>query len=231
MTTATELSGILRERQAMVKSVLPYDLRRMKPAVFDFTEANTDLTRIDLNDTAEFSEMLFEKIDASGAPVGIGRFDEDRVLYRHSPLFDGRLERRSVHLGIDLFVEAGTVVSAPLSARVHSFADNATLGNYGPTVILEHKIDGVVFFSLYGHLGGGSLHDLQLRQRIDAGEQFATIGDLHENGGWPPHLHFQLMTDMLGNTGDFPGVAAPSERDRFLRICPDPNLVLGIPGL
>ncbi|HMB89916.1 MAG TPA: aminotransferase class III-fold pyridoxal phosphate-dependent enzyme, partial [Rhodothermales bacterium] len=40
---------------------------------------------------------------------------------------------------------------------------------------------------------------------------------------------FQVITDMLGRKGDFPGVAPPSEREVWLGICPDPNLLVGIP--
>ncbi len=63
------------------------------------------------------------------------------------------------------------------------------------------------------------------------GEAFAEVGEHHENGGWPPHLHFQIVGDIGSFKGDFPGVAAPFERERFLELCPDPNLILGIPGL
>ncbi|WP_238593699.1 hypothetical protein, partial [Endozoicomonas atrinae] len=51
------------------------------------------------------------------------------------------------------------------------------------------------------------------------------------NGHWPPHLHFQVISDLLDQKGDFIGVAPKSERDYYLSICPDPNLILGIPSL
>lgn len=199
--------------------------------VFDFTAANTELTRLDINDAAGFTQFLFARIVEADTPVGIGRYDEDRVLYRHSPLFDGQTERRSVHLGIDLFVVEGTEIRSPLPAKVHSLANNAGLGDYGPTVILEHELDGNPFFTLYGHLSRSSLDDLEEGRPLAAGGTVGAVGDLHENGGWPPHLHFQIISDLLGRAGDFPGVAAPSERQYFLELCPDPNLILGIPGL
>jgi 4-aminobutyrate aminotransferase-like enzyme len=49
------------------------------------------------------------------------------------------------------------------------------------------------------------------------------------NGGWTPHVHFQIITDLLDLSCDFPGVARPSQRDVWLGLCPDPNLVIGIP--
>ncbi len=87
------------------------------------------------------------------------------------------------------------------------------------------------FHTLYGHLSRSTLEHLSVGQSLAAGEVLAEVGDLQENGGWPPHLHFQIINDDPGDTGDYPGVAAPSERARFLELCPDPNLILGIPGI
>jgi 4-aminobutyrate aminotransferase-like enzyme len=82
---------------------------------------------------------------------------------------------------------------------------------------------------LYGHLSRSSLSGLEVGKKVKKGEQIATVGDSSENGGWPPHLHFQLTADMLGLSGGFPGVAPPSKRNVWLSICPDPNLILQIP--
>jgi murein DD-endopeptidase MepM/ murein hydrolase activator NlpD len=225
------LVAALRRHQREFVPVLPFDLRVGEPVVFDLTSANRELDQVRIHDTVAFSEHLFEQIAARQPPVGIGRWDEDRVQYRHSPLFDDAIERRSVHLGIDLFVTPGTSVHAPLAGRVHSFADNDRLGDYGPTVILEHRLDGVPFHTLYGHLSRPSLEGLERGDALAAGDRIGWVGEQHENGSWPPHLHFQIIADLLGMAGDFPGVAAPSQRARMLDLCPDPNLILGIPGL
>jgi murein DD-endopeptidase MepM/ murein hydrolase activator NlpD len=211
--------------------VVPLDLTVGGLVVFDFTGANRELAHLDINDVSGFTEYLFHQIAAAETPVGVGRYDENRVLYRHSPLFDGVSERRSIHLGIDLFVVEGTEVFTPLPAKVHSAADNAGLGNYGPTIILRHEVDGVEFHTLYGHLSLGSLGKLDPGDTLAAGDLVGTVGDLQENGSWPPHLHFQVITETIGEVVDYPGVAAPSERARLLELCPDPNLILGIPGL
>jgi len=212
-------------------SVIPFDLTSGEVVVFDFTEANRELTHLDINDVSGFTEYLFESITEAETPVGIGRYDEDRVLYRHSPLFDGTAERRSIHIGIDLFVVEGTEILTPLPATVHSAANNAGLGNYGPTVILRHQLDGIEFYTLYGHLSRASIGRLHRGDSLSAGDTVGEVGDLKENGSWPPHLHFQIITEMLEKEVDYPGVAAPSERERFLELCPDPNLILGIAGL
>ncbi|MEO6446181.1 MAG: aminotransferase class III-fold pyridoxal phosphate-dependent enzyme, partial [Gemmatimonadaceae bacterium] len=50
------------------------------------------------------------------------------------------------------------------------------------------------------------------------------------NGGWPPHLHFQVICDLLGREGDFPGVARARERAVWLSLCPDPALMVKLPA-
>jgi hypothetical protein len=231
MSTREQVVAVLQKYRPVIAPVLPFDVREGEPTVFDFSKANPEFERIPINDVAELTEYLFERIIAHDVPVGIGRYDEDRVLYRHSPLFDNDVERRTIHLGIDLFVIGGTPITSPLDARVHSFADNDRLGDYGPTIILEHSLDRVRFHTLYGHLSRESLEPLIDGLEFGAGGPIGFVGEHHENGGWPPHLHFQIITDLLGNAGDFPGVAAPSQRQRFLDLCPDPNLILQIPGL
>jgi hypothetical protein len=231
MATHEQVVEVLKKHRERIGSVLPFDFGGGTPAVFDFSSANLELEHIPVNDATAFTEYLFEQIVTYDVPVGIGRYDEDRLLYRHSPLFDAETERRSVHLGIDLFAPGGTPVFAPLQARLHSFANNDRLGDYGPTVVLKHDLDGVVFFTLYGHLSVESLEPLETGARLRVGDEIGSIGEHYENGGWPPHLHFQIITDMLGNTGDFPGVSAPTQRERWLELCPNPNLILRIPGL
>jgi murein DD-endopeptidase MepM/ murein hydrolase activator NlpD len=227
----TPLSDVLEAHRDEMSPIVPFDLSSGRLVVFDFTDTNDQLVHLDLNDVSGFTEFLFNSIVAADIPVGIGRYDEDRVLYRHSPLFNGTAERRSVHLGIDLFVVEGTEVMAPLPATVHSAADNAGLGNYGPTVILRHELDGVEFHTLYGHLSQRSTEGLERGDRLAAGDRVGEVGDPQENGSWPPHLHFQIIADTLHDEIDYPGVAAPSERSRYLELCPNPNLILRIPGL
>jgi murein DD-endopeptidase MepM/ murein hydrolase activator NlpD len=172
---------------------------------------------------------------APGEPLRAGGYGEDRDVYR-TPLFapaDGT-EPRSLHLGIDVFAPAGTAVAAALDGRVHSLADNRAAGDYGPTVILEHEPEpGLVFLTLYGHLARAGLGALRPGQAVARGAAIGALGDRHENGGWPPHLHFQLirsMTDPDGRSwsGDFPGVCRRSEQARWLTHCPDPSRLLGL---
>ena len=138
-------------------------------------------------------------------------------------------ERRTVHMGHDIFAEPGAEVRAPLSGKVVSVKDNADRLDYGPTVILEHETPHGPVWTLYGHLERASVAALSEGDAVAAGDVIARVGPYPENGDWPPHLHFQIMTDLLGHLGDFPGVAAPREVDVWGSFVPDPNLLLRIP--
>lgn len=229
MSDTTDVVRVLHGMRDAFKPVVPFDLRKTTPAVFDLSERNEALESIDLDNPEEFTAYIFGELRRQGKPVGVGLYDEDRVVYRGRALFDEERESRSVHLGIDIFVEPGTPVSTPLEAEVHSFANNKTHGDYGPTIILTHRIEDISFFTLYGHLSVDSLAGLRSGDAFSAGKVIGRVGESHENGGWPPHLHFQIITRMGEWNGDFPGAAAPSERERYLELCPDPNLILGIP--
>ncbi len=196
-----------------------------------FTEANTELTGEVISDTEIFSNYISSKLTAAGATYGIGGYAEHRTVYSRSKVFDAPVEGeepRRLHLGVDIWGTAGTPVFAPLDAVVHSFAFNDHFGDYGATIILSHPLPGPGFHSLYGHLSLESLQGLYEGKKVGAGETIAWFGIPAENGYWPPHLHFQLIIDLEGKKGDYPGVCKFSERERYLANCPDPDIVLGM---
>ncbi|HKQ73022.1 MAG TPA: aminotransferase class III-fold pyridoxal phosphate-dependent enzyme [Blastocatellia bacterium] len=185
------------------------------------------------NSEPKLSKRIFDAMAAAGVKIGVGRYDEARLLYA-SPLFasGGALtdERRVVHLGIDLFTEAGAPVFAPIDGEVHDFAVNAAPLDYGHVIILKHRTsDGHEFYTLYGHLSAESLKGLSAGKPVAKGEKIASLGLPAENGGWTPHLHFQIITDLLDSGCDFPGVCRASQRGVWLSFSPDPNLILRIP--
>ena len=222
------LSDLLERHQHEFGPVLPVDLNAPDVARLDFTAANPLIRDADLRDTAAFEALVAQLLANQEAHIGVGGYLENRVIYRRSPgLFgDPAVPARSLHLGVDVWLRAGTPVLAPLDATVHSVQDNDNYGDYGPTVILEHQLEGDTFYTLYGHLSRREWRALRVGQVLQKGEAFATVGPFPENGDWPAHLHFQLISDMGHHSGDFPGVARPSEREAWAALCPDPNLVL-----
>jgi len=186
------------------------------------------------NEEPRLTVRIFAALEAAGVTVGIGRYDEPRLLYT-SPLFAagaGPLdEHRTIHLGIDLFAPAGTAVYAPLEGKIQAFSYNPQPLDYGAVIILEHRTgEGTPFYTLYGHLAAASLQGLEKGKPIGRGEKLAHFGQPTENGGWTPHVHFQLIVDLLDLDCDFPGVSCASEREIWCSLSPDPNLVLGIPA-
>ncbi|MBW1889696.1 MAG: aminotransferase class III-fold pyridoxal phosphate-dependent enzyme [Deltaproteobacteria bacterium] len=223
----------LENAKSCFEPIIETDLHRMDPVVFDLSVGSTFLgAGQTADDISHLSGRIASEIFRRGSTVGIGRYGEARFFYR-SPAFetatDVMSERRTIHLGIDLYMAAGSPIKAFMAGKVHSYQNNASHLDYGPTIILEHTAGDVPFYTLYGHLSMASIADLKPGKIIDKGEVFAEIGSPDVNGGWPPHLHFQVITDMFGQTGNFPGVARPSRRDVWKSICPDPNIILGIP--
>ncbi len=221
---------ILKTHQSEYNYVVPFYINSSNLLVLDLSNNNRVLQSIDFTDTANFTRYIFESMNEANTPIAIGKYNEDRIIYRQSENFQG-YEPRSVHLGIDLWAAEGTEIFSPLPGVIHSFNDNPGFGNYGPTLILQHQLQEFTFYTLYGHLSRKSLEKLAAGKPVNKGEKIATLGEPIENGGWPPHLHFQIMRYMLGWKGDFPGVAAPSKKDFFLNLCPDPNLIIQISGI
>ncbi|GAB2450715.1 hypothetical protein GCM10011375_36020 [Hymenobacter qilianensis] len=224
----TELSQLLQRHQAQFGPVLPIDLNSPEVCRLDFTDRNPRVVSADLRDTAAFEVLVAELLEAQEGLIGVGGYLENRIIYRRSPgLFgDPTVHPRSLHLGVDVWVRAGTPVWSPLPATVHSLADNENFGDYGPTVILEHELEGTTFYTLYGHLGRREVALLRPGMLVEPGVTFAEVGPHPENGDWPPHLHFQVIADMQGRQGDFPGVAPLEEREKWAALCPNPNLIL-----
>jgi 4-aminobutyrate aminotransferase-like enzyme/Ser/Thr protein kinase RdoA (MazF antagonist) len=224
----------LRTNADSFAPILETDLRTAPSKVFNLSVGSTFLGADPAAaETSALKEKLFGEMKRTGVRVGVGRYDEARMLYT-SPLFgasdDPMEERRTIHLGIDLFVEPGTTLRAPLDGVVHAVANNSAPLDYGPVVILRHESgDGEEFFTLYGHLTRDTLGSLKVGQRVARGEAFARVGLAQENGGWTPHVHFQIILDLLGFDADFPGVAYASQRSVWTSLSPDPNLLLGIP--
>jgi 4-aminobutyrate aminotransferase-like enzyme/Ser/Thr protein kinase RdoA (MazF antagonist) len=233
--TSSAITSWLSAHRAEFAPVMGHDLRKTPLAVLDLSVGSLDIPRPEIvQELSSFSAHVNRLMAQGGARIGIGRYDEPRLVYttelfRHANNWQD--ENRTVHLGIDLFCEAGAPVYAPLEGTVHSVANNAVPGDYGPTIILEHIVgNGAVrFFTLYGHLATASLASLAPGRPVARGERIAWLGDPSVNGGWPPHLHFQIIADMLGRAGEFPGVAAPGEREIWLSLCPDANLIVGVP--
>jgi 4-aminobutyrate aminotransferase-like enzyme/Ser/Thr protein kinase RdoA (MazF antagonist) len=159
----------------------------------------------------------------------IGRYLEDRRVY-DSAAFATELpgERRTLHLGVDVFLDAGEPVLAPLDGVVRDSAFRPAARDFGGVVVLDHETPGGVrFHTLYGHLGP----ELPAPgTRVARGDAIGRLGSEAENGGWAPHLHLQVLSTDLDQGCAVHGVGTLAERDLWESVSPDPNLLLGLPG-
>jgi len=197
-------------------------LNKENAIAFNLSVNNGSLKKETYGNIDSFSAYINGLLQKGNVKYGYGGFFEDRIVYNVFDNFATSAEHRSIHLGIDIWTAAGAPVFAPLDGIIHSVQVNEGEGNYGPTIILEHTIDGAKLFSLYGHLSSGDLNDLYPGKSIHKGELLCHLGEIHENGKWPPHLHFQLMKDMEGWKGDYPGVCSKQNESHYRNNCLDP---------
>ncbi len=163
--------------------------------------------------------------------IGIGLYNEKRKVYK-GPNFISELntnERRNIHLGIDIFIDQGTDLFAPIDGKIIILKNNNFKYDYGPTLVLEHSFKKYKFYTLYGHLSKIMFQKLKIGKKIKKGEWIGKIGNSNENGKWLPHLHFQIILDLLGHDKNFPGVGEEFLFNIWNKISPDPNLILRIP--
>lgn len=193
---------------------------------FDLTANNRELDAATFGDTDLFSDWIDKKLTQNNCRYGVGGYNENRTIYERSDHFNGLEEPRRLHLGVDIWGPAGTPVYNFADGVVHSFQFNNNFGDYGGTIILKYNLNDRFFHVLYGHLSISSLDDLTIGAFISEGTKFAEFGKKEENGYWPPHLHFQIINDMQGMTGDYPGVCQYSKRDIYLDNSPNPASIL-----
>lgn len=195
----------------------------------DLSDKNPDLNKELLSDAAAFENYIENYLAKKNALVAFGGYNEIRNLYKRSTIFNGEdFDERNIHIGLDLWIKEGTEVVAALQGTVHSFNFNNSLGNYGPTIILEHQLEDVKFYTLYGHLSLESISNLEIGNQFQKGEKIGTLGNASVNGGYSPHLHFQIIKNIDQNSGDYPGVCSKNKLAYYLENCPDPNLLLKI---
>ena len=152
---------------------------------------------------------------------GLSSYLEDRqsILSQYPQM---REEQRYFHLGLDIIVNLGTPLHAPLDAVVRESSYETGEGNYGGNVLLMHQSPYFeTFYSIYGHLNKEELP--ASGTKFKAGEVFAHIGDFHENGNWFYHTHLQILTQKGYDQGWVSkGYCAAPDLAVMDYICPSP---------
>jgi len=222
----SKLLAILAAQQNNVAPIVPFERQYDKIVELHFAANESLFADQDLSNPYTMEHCIAQYLRQQNARYGAGGYGVLRAIYGRSSLFDGEAEARRFHIGCDIFGEAGTPVFAPIAGKIHSFADNPALGDYGATIILKHTLSGEVFYTLYGHLARTDLDRLVVDMSVEQGQLFAHFGTIEENGNWSPHLHFQIIADIGDYCGDYPGVCRYSEREWYLQNCPNPVYLL-----
>jgi murein DD-endopeptidase MepM/ murein hydrolase activator NlpD len=216
------------QKQKNVKVIAP-EIEYTNYVAFDLSAPITDALQLPLTDAKLFEDFVENYLSNNNAKVAYGGYLEHRNLYKRSTVFkDVAVEERNIHIGLDLWIKAGTEVLAALDGTIHSFQNNGALGDYGPAIILKHEIEGGTFYTLYGHLSLESLDGKTEGAAVKKGAIIGQLGAPPVNGDYAPHLHFQIIGNLQGKKGDYPGVCSKTDLGFYKENCPDPNLLLKI---
>ena len=186
-------------------------------------EKNAYHSIVDLPDNYTVLDLSVNPWVPSKTEFSIGKYDEVRPEMYVTPIFKGI---RNIHVGIDINGPIGTPCMAFTDGIISHFGYNPEPGDYGNVIILKHNISGMDIWALYGHLSSESIEGKSVGQKVGKGETIAWFGPENQNGGWEPHLHFQLSL-IEPRTHDLPGVVSSEDRIQALRAYPDPRIILG----
>ncbi|MGC0053973.1 aminotransferase class III-fold pyridoxal phosphate-dependent enzyme [Brucella pituitosa] len=205
----------------------------MTKAIVPYGDASHFMTVASAEQRATEATQWWDDFCArNNVDLGIGSWGEKRTVYTdkafESRFIDG--QRRIHHLGVDLFMPAGTPLYTPLAATVISVEiEHEPLG-YGGLIKLEHRPEGCPpFVTLWGHMAHEALERLKRGQELQAGDLVGHMGSIHENGGWTPHLHFEMTTDVNLTATEILGVGEAAYLDVWADLFPDVAELAGIP--
>jgi murein DD-endopeptidase MepM/ murein hydrolase activator NlpD len=226
MTKSDLIRSLLQNHQEEFHTILGLEVLKKGISPVDLSVHNPFLQ----SGSADALNYVLEKTRKdSVSEILYGGYAERRNLYVASSLFNPAYqEPRDVHLGTDIWADKGTEIFSPLGGVIHSMGFNDHPGDYGPTIIVEYQLDAQRFYCLYGHLSFNDLGKIREGQYVNRGELIGHLGGFNENGGWPPHLHFQIIIDLSHYNADYPGVCAHSEKAYWLGNSPDPELLINL---
>lgn len=220
--------NILNKYKHQFHSVIPLKTNQDKIYTLDLSTSNQSLTPYIYSDRQLFAAYINDHLQKYDCQYAIGRYNEWRAIYNSGNLFNGAVFPDKLHVGVDIWGKVNTPIHAFMGGMVHSFAFNSLPGDYGATLILSHQLDSISFYTLYGHIALKDISLLEPGNYVSRGNIIAHIGAPEENGNWPPHLHFQIITNLELYEGVYPGVCSRADAEKFLFNCPDPELILNL---
>ncbi len=229
---AKKLRHWLRNNGDKFAEICNYPMENSKKTFFDLSDGSDDILAFEKSgNTKGQSNYIFSRMNDEKSLIGIGHYMENRIVYDTDAFsIKNSTERRTMHMGVDLFLKPEEPIYAPYNGKIIAIRNRNFKGDYGAVILMEHEIDdGQKFWTLYGHLSQKTLNHVKDGDQIAAGDLIAWVGNHPDNGDWPPHLHFQIYSHLLDMSADIDGVAPLSLLSIWQDISPDPNLILGAP--
>jgi len=226
---SAQVTGWLKANSGSFSAIIRPDLSNAM--IFDLSVGSLELgTQAEFETPSQLADRLNTQLISNYAAIGVGRYNEARPFYTNDA---GKIESTqgpewaTIHLGLDFFVQVDSPFYAPLSGVIHYIdLDSAT-----PSLILRHTVEqdgvSVTFFTLYRHVQPDSLMGWGIGAEVAQDTCLGAVGGFPS--ALPIHLHFQVITDLLGLDAAFPGLVPPSQRAVWLGLCPNPNLIVGLP--
>lgn len=210
----------LLTHRTQYKSILPDSLQRGPVLIADFKDSFWQQCRQEARAKINTWPKIKEFLAQQHCVIAVGPYGEIRRHCYPHPLLRSKTDY--IHLGTDLIVAPKTPVFAPLSGWVKEIK-TLPHQDYGTVVILKHELKQSIFFTLYGHLSTVA-EDIKLDSSIPAGKCIGWVGDESNNGGWPPHVHFQILDGK--DSSQFAGAILMFKAKEQLAFCLDPNIIL-----
>jgi 4-aminobutyrate aminotransferase-like enzyme/Ser/Thr protein kinase RdoA (MazF antagonist) len=222
----------IADHRRTLEPVLDRPVAVLSKATVPFGDPQHAIAKASAARRPDEAERLWRAIaDKDGIALGIGPWGEERPVYSsdafRSVFAPG--QRRTLHLGLDLFAPAGSNVRTPIDGVVADLFETDTPLDYGHAVLLRHEVERQAFYSLWGHLSAQTTRDRRVGERLRAGEAIGQLGDTHENGNWQPHVHIQLITYEPENAGDVIGAGEAGYLNVWRELFPDPADFVGLP--
>lgn len=222
----------IRQNQSSLRPLLENPAATYPAALVPYADPDHPMTVASAHERPDEAQAVWQAhCRDHGIALGIGPWGEARTVYS-GEMFVSRLienTRRTRHLGLDLFMAAGTKIYTPLAATVVSVELEKDPLGYGCLVALRHEPeDGPSFVTLWGHLAHEALARLRPGDRLDAGALVGEMGAPHENGGWAPHLHLQISADDRLCATEILGVGEERYLAVWAELFPDASTFAGI---
>lgn len=240
---ASRVGTWLRSRETKAGPVIPAELRDRAAHPLDLGTSSLELDSSALDGAAGTEPArLADRVAEDGDRIPASRWNEARAPggkpSGDEPRVDGR-EPRTVHMGIELFLEPGTPVHAPLAGRLRAVTprEDSDAGSR-PVLALEHRVEAeahpsagpLLFHTLYRNVHPADPEALRGSKGIavDKGAEIGRVERAGEPGRVP--VCFQVAAGGIPPE-DVPAAVPPDRREVWKSLCPDPSPLLGVPGL